>query len=286
MLNRLNDALDFQGQALQLRSERQRLIASNIANADTPGYVARDMDFAKTLQAATGALPAAAAIATSHAGHIGGGAAGFGGGTVASALLYATPAQTNLDRNTVDMDRERASFADNAIKYEATCASSTATCERRCRRSPPSKTGQYRSIRMSMLSIFNVSGSAASAQSQRLNVVASNLANADTVAGPNGQAYKARQVTFQTELMGQTANDPTAAGVRVSTISEDQTPGRRVHDPKHPSADAEGYVTYSNVNAVEEMVNMISASRSYQNNLEVMNTAKSLLLKTIQLGQS
>ena len=138
---------------------------------------------------------------------------------------------------------------------------------------------------MGMLSIFNVSGSAASAQSQRLNVVASNLANADTVAGPNGQAYKARQVTFQTELMGQTANDPTAAGVRVSTISEDQTPGRKVHDPKHPGADAEGYVTYSNVNAVEEMVNMISASRSYQNNLEVMNTAKSLLLKTIQLGQ-
>ena len=92
-------------------------------------------------------------------------------------------------------------------------------------------------------------------------------------------------MTFQTELMGQTANDPTAAGVRVSTISENQTPGRKVHDPKHPSADAEGYVTYSNVNAVEEMVNMISASRSYQNNLEVMNTAKNLLLKTIQLGQ-
>ena len=138
---------------------------------------------------------------------------------------------------------------------------------------------------MGMLQIFNVSGSAASAQSQRLNVVASNLANADTVAAPNGQAYKARQVTFQTELMGQTANDATAAGVRVSTVREDQTPGRRVHDPKHPSADADGYVTYSNVNAVEEMVNMISASRSYQNNLEVMNTAKTLLLKTIQLGQ-
>ncbi len=136
-----------------------------------------------------------------------------------------------------------------------------------------------------MLSIFNVSGSAASAQSQRLNVVASNLANADTVAGPNGQAYKARQVTFQTELMGELANDPTAAGVRVSTITESQTPGRKVLDPKHPSADADGYVTYSNVNAVEEMVNMISASRSYQNNLEVMNTAKNLLLKTIQLGQ-
>ena len=138
---------------------------------------------------------------------------------------------------------------------------------------------------MSMFQIFNVSGSAVSAQSQRLNVVASNLANADTVAGPDGQAYKARQVTFQTELMGQIGQTPTAAGVKVSTISEDQTPGRRVHDPKHPQADAEGYVTYSNVNAVEEMVNMISASRSYQNNIEVMNTAKTLLLKTLQMGQ-
>jgi flagellar basal-body rod protein FlgC len=132
-----------------------------------------------------------------------------------------------------------------------------------------------------MLSIFNVSGSAVSAQSQRLNVVASNLANVDTVAGPDGQAYKARQVVFQTELMGQVG----AAGVRVSTIQEDPTQGRRVHDPKHPGADAEGYVTYSNVNPVEEMVNMISASRSYQNNVEVMNTAKSLLLKTLQMGQ-
>ena len=139
---------------------------------------------------------------------------------------------------------------------------------------------------MGMMSIFNVSGSAASAQSQRLNVVASNLANADTVAGPDGQAYKARQVTFQTQLVGELANDPTAAGVRVSTVTEDNTPGRRVHDPKNPAADADGYVTYSNVNPVEEMVNMISASRSYQNNIEVMNTAKSLLLKTLQMGQS
>ena len=133
---------------------------------------------------------------------------------------------------------------------------------------------------MSMFNIFNVSGSAVSAQSQRLNVVASNLANADTVAGPDGSAYKARQVVFQTELMGAAG----AAGVKVSTVREDQAPGRRVHDPKHPGADAEGYVTYSNVNAVEEMVNMISASRSYQNGIEVMNTARSLLQKTLQLG--
>jgi flagellar basal-body rod protein FlgC len=137
---------------------------------------------------------------------------------------------------------------------------------------------------MSMLNIFNVAGSAISAQSQRLNVVASNLANADTVAGPDGSAYKARQVNFQTQMMGASADNPGAAGVTVSTISENQAPGRRVHDPKHPSADADGYVTYSNVNAVEEMVNMISASRSYQNNVEVMNTAKSLLLKTLQMG--
>jgi flagellar basal-body rod protein FlgC len=135
---------------------------------------------------------------------------------------------------------------------------------------------------MSMLQIFNVSGSAVSAQSQRLNVVASNLANADTVAGPDGQSYKARQVMFQTQNFGAPGTD----GVTVSAVREDQTPGRRVHDPKHPSADADGYVTYSNVNPVEEMVNMISASRSYQNNLEVMNTAKTLLLKTLQLGQS
>ncbi|MDE2094155.1 MAG: flagellar basal body rod protein FlgC [Burkholderiales bacterium] len=138
---------------------------------------------------------------------------------------------------------------------------------------------------MSLMNIFSVSGSAASAQSQRLNVVASNLANADTVAGPNGQAYKARQVTFQTQLMGANANDPTAAGVVVSSVTEDQSAGRRVHDPANPSADADGYVTYSNVNAVDEMVNMISASRAYENNIQVMNTAKSLMLKTLQMGQ-
>ena len=138
---------------------------------------------------------------------------------------------------------------------------------------------------MSMFNIFNISGSAVSAQSQRLNTVASNLANADTVAGPDGQAYKARQVVFQTVLMGAQSGDASAAGVKVAQVAEDQTPGRRVHDPAHPQADGEGYVTYSNVNAVEEMVNMISASRSYQNNVEVMNTAKSLMLKTLQMGQ-
>jgi flagellar basal-body rod protein FlgC len=132
-----------------------------------------------------------------------------------------------------------------------------------------------------MFSIFGVAGSAISAQSQRLNVVASNMANVDAVAGPDGKAYKSRQVVFETVPMG----DQATAGVKVNAITESNAPGKRVHDPNHPSADAEGYVNYSNVNPVEEMVNMISASRSYQNNVEVMNTAKTLLLKTLQMGQ-
>ena len=140
---------------------------------------------------------------------------------------------------------------------------------------------------MSMFQIFHISGSAVSAQSQRLNTVASNLANVDTVAGPDGTPYKARQVVFQTHLMGAQQGGPAdgaGAGVRVADVVEDPTPGRKVFDPKHPQADEQGYVTYSNVNSVEEMVNMISASRSYQNNIEVMNTAKNLLQKTLQLG--
>jgi flagellar basal-body rod protein FlgB len=116
MLNRLTDNLDFHAQALTLRAERQRLIASNIANADTPGYVARDMDFSQALKEATGAMQPARALAASQPGHI----AGTPGARGEPNLLYATPAQTNLDSNTVDMDRERANFVDNSVKYEAT----------------------------------------------------------------------------------------------------------------------------------------------------------------------
>lgn len=133
---------------------------------------------------------------------------------------------------------------------------------------------------MSLMKILDVSSTAVMAESQRLNTVASNLANADSVAGPDGQPYKAREVVFQSRPgpAGQT-------GVRVSNIVEDPTPGKRNYDPTHPMADGEGYVTQSNVNVVEEMVNMISASRSYQNNVEIMNTAQQLMLKTLALGQ-
>jgi len=135
---------------------------------------------------------------------------------------------------------------------------------------------------MSMFSIFGVSGSAISAQAQRLNAVASNLANADAVAGPDGKAYQAKEVIFQTVAL---PGDRNAAGVKVAKVVQSDAPSRREFNPQHPNADAEGYVTHSNVNPVEEMVNMISASRSYQNNVEVMNTAKTLLLKTLQMGQ-
>jgi flagellar basal-body rod protein FlgB len=118
MLDRLTSSLDFHGQALSLRSERQRLIASNIANADTPGFVARDMDFSAALRQATGQMQGAPALAASQPGHIGG--PGGAGGAAQAHLVYSAPSQTNLDRNTVDMDRERASFADNSVRYEAT----------------------------------------------------------------------------------------------------------------------------------------------------------------------
>jgi flagellar basal-body rod protein FlgB len=119
MINRLGDSLEFQSQALMLRSERQRLLASNIANADTPGYVARDMDFAAALREATGTAlagtPALQALRTGLAA-----LAGPSGGVAEAHLRYAAPSQTNLDGNSVDMDRERATFADNSLKYEAT----------------------------------------------------------------------------------------------------------------------------------------------------------------------
>lgn len=115
MLDRLTHSLNFQTQALVLRSERQRLIASNIANADTPGYQAREMDFGTALREATGTVSTHALSAT-RAGHLSPAA----GARSEAGLSYATPAQTNLDSNTVDMDRERAAFADNAVQYEAT----------------------------------------------------------------------------------------------------------------------------------------------------------------------
>ncbi|QJC55135.1 Flagellar basal-body rod protein FlgC [Polaromonas vacuolata] len=136
-------------------------------------------------------------------------------------------------------------------------------------------------INNSSMGIFNIAGSALTAQSQRMNVTASNMANANSVAGPDGTPYRARQVVFE---MASAPGQP-IGGVRVARVIEDQSPMHLVHDPKNPLANAEGYVSTSNVNVVEEMVNMISASRSYQANVEVLNTAKTMMLKTLTLGQ-
>jgi len=135
---------------------------------------------------------------------------------------------------------------------------------------------------MPSLSIFDVAGSALAAQSQRMNVTASNLANADSAVTPGGQPYKAKQVVFGlAPVPGQTD----IGGVQVEAVVEDPAPPRMVYNPTHPLANPQGYVTMPNVNPVEEMVNMISASRSYQANVEVLNAAKTMMVKTLTIGQ-
>ena len=133
---------------------------------------------------------------------------------------------------------------------------------------------------MSLFNIFNVSGSAMSAQAERLNAVASNLANADSTTSANGEAYRAKQVVFQAVPL-----NASATGVKVAQVVEDPSPLKLVYEPNNPAADGKGYVSKPNVNVVDEMVNMLSASRSYQNNVETMNAAKTLLLKTLTIGQ-
>ncbi|MDP1607428.1 MAG: flagellar basal body rod protein FlgC [Rhodocyclaceae bacterium] len=133
---------------------------------------------------------------------------------------------------------------------------------------------------MSDFRIFAIAGSALTAQSARLNAVASNLANADSVAGADGLPYRAKQVVFKA-----TPVEGGGMGVRVTQVVDSAAPLRLTYDPANPAANEQGYVSMPNVNVVEEMVNMISASRAYQTNAEVMNTAKSLMQKTLAIGQ-
>ena len=135
---------------------------------------------------------------------------------------------------------------------------------------------------MATFSIFQIAGSALAAQAQRMNVSASNVANADSAVGPDGQPYRARQVVFQ---MTPSSQSDAVGGVQVASVVESTAPARVQYDPGNPLADARGYVTLPNVDVVAETVNMISASRSYQANVEVINTAKNLMAKTLTLGQ-
>jgi len=134
---------------------------------------------------------------------------------------------------------------------------------------------------MSIFNMFHVAGSALTAQSVRLNAVASNMANADSITSSDGRPYRAKQVVFEATPIGSEA----AQGVRVKEVVESAAPSRMLYDPKNPAANAEGYVSMPNVDVVEEMVNMISASRSYQSNADVMNTARTLLMRTLAMGQ-
>lgn len=138
---------------------------------------------------------------------------------------------------------------------------------------------------MSNFTIFSIAGSALTAQSQRMNVSASNLANAESVAGPNGQPYKARQVVFQMQPVAGQGFSQAVGGVRVNQVVESNAPHRMEYNPGHPMADANGYVVKPNVDVVAETVNMISASRSYQANVEVINTTKTLMNRTLTIGQ-
>ncbi len=138
---------------------------------------------------------------------------------------------------------------------------------------------------MSLLSIFDIAGSALSAQSQRMNVSASNLANADSIVGPDGQPYRARQVVFQVNPPAGQALGEEIGGVKVAGVVQDPSPMKMVYEPNNTLANAQGYITMPNVDPVAETVNMISASRSYQANVEVLNTAKTLMAKTLTIGQ-
>ena len=141
---------------------------------------------------------------------------------------------------------------------------------------------------MSSFKAFDIAGSGMSAQSVRLNTTASNLANAESVSGDPNRVYKARHPIFEAvraQLQAGAAQQGGDAAVRVTGIYESQAPATARYEPGNPLANAEGYVYAPAVNVVEEMVNMISASRSYQNNVEVMNTSKDLLLATLRLGQ-
>ncbi|MBI3343957.1 MAG: flagellar basal body rod protein FlgC [Gammaproteobacteria bacterium] len=139
---------------------------------------------------------------------------------------------------------------------------------------------------MSLFNIFDIAGSSLSAQSLRLNTTASNMANADTVSSTPQQAYRARQPVFAAvmDALGGDGQE-TRVAVKVLGIVESQAPVRSQYEPNNPLADAQGYTYMSNVNPIEEMANMMSASRSYQSNLEVINTSKQLMLRTLAMGQ-
>ena len=138
---------------------------------------------------------------------------------------------------------------------------------------------------MNLFDVFDLAGSGMHAQSVRLNTTSSNLANANSASSSTEKTYRARHAVFSQMMMREFDFDSPARGVRVLGVVESQAPLRQEHRPGHPMANQEGYVFMPNVNVVEEMADMISASRSYQTNIEVMNTTKEMLMRTLAMGQ-
>lgn len=139
---------------------------------------------------------------------------------------------------------------------------------------------------MSLFSVMNIAGSALAAQTVRMNVTASNMANADSAASSIGGTYRAREPIFRPLTNASwDATDAATGGVEVAGIVESQAPLKREYQPGNPLADHAGYVFMPNVNVVEEMANMIAASRSYQTNVEIMDASKQMLMRTLALGQ-
>ena len=138
---------------------------------------------------------------------------------------------------------------------------------------------------MASFKIFDIAGSGMNAQSLRLNLVASNISNANSISSSLGETYKSRQPVFATQLKNILDQQSAASGVNVLGVVESQAPPVMEYAPNHPMADKEGYIFKPNVNTVEEMANMMSASRSYQNNVEVLNTAKEMMMQTLRMGQ-
>jgi len=141
---------------------------------------------------------------------------------------------------------------------------------------------------MNLISGIDVTASALNAQKTRLDIVAQNIANAQTTRGPDGQPYQRKLVSFETELVrqsGDATGGPALQSVRVGTISNDQTPGERIYDPQHPDASADGYVQMPNVKMVYEMIDLMTASRAYEANLSVVKNSRQMALRALEIGK-
>jgi flagellar basal-body rod protein FlgC len=260
MPSSIDNYLGVHAAALKLRSQRTEVLAANLANADTPGYRARDIDFKGALAAASGQSGGGVHLATTRAGHIG------------TAVPDGTPRQhRRRPARAGGLRREHRAIPGDSVVHQLEV--------------PGVDDGDHRAVTiMSSFKIFEIAGSGMSAQSVRLNTTASNLANADSVSGDPNQVYKAKHPLFEA-IRASLGSNAASSGVAVKGIVENQAAPTARYEPGNPLADANGYVFAPNVNTVEEMVDMISASRSYQNNVEVMNTAKEMMLATLRLGQ-